>query len=132
MIRVLRRDWQGAEEAFAAVLQNGHTPAAIRIDAHLLRAVAIDGRGGDPREEVAQAEKLNPFARRVATYSIMSRLALLRRVGDADPNAQRKLIDELEATVKAHASVYPADSEWLSLVKSTTASLRNSLPVQTR
>lgn len=131
MIRVLRRDWEGADEAFAKVIQNSHTPAAIRIDAHLLRAVAIDARGGDSRDEIAQAEQLNPRARRVAVYSIMSDLARFRRLGDADVAEKRKLMDELDSKVNERSSVFPKDSEWLSSVKSVLAGLHNALPART-
>jgi hypothetical protein len=126
LIRVLRRDWEGAEQALGKVVENSHTPAAIRVDAHLLRAVAIDARGGDFSQDIASAERLNPLAHRV--YSIMSRFARLARLNDADAAERRKQIDELESTINRRASVFPPDSEWLSTARNVVAELRKASP----
>jgi hypothetical protein len=121
VIRALRRDWEGAEDSLGQVVRNTNAPTAIRVDAH--RAVAIDARGGDFREEIAQAEKLNPGAKRVATYSIMSRLAALSRLPETDPN-RRPILDDIGKLVNGSASLFPKDSDWLAGVRNVLDKLR--------
>jgi hypothetical protein len=111
VIRIFRADWEGARDLFAKVIKNMHTPMHLRIDAHLYRAMAGAQLGLDVESDLAAAEKLNSYARRVVIFRAMSMLATYEGRGRA---GRCSLLDRIEKLVTEKNFVLLPDDPWLA------------------
>ncbi len=63
LVRILRQDWNGAQQLFRRVVTHPSTPTAVRIDAYLYLAIAAANAGEDSYPWVKQAYELDPYSR---------------------------------------------------------------------
>lgn len=75
VMRIYRRDWQGAIDLLGKVVRNQQAPTGLRLDSflYLIRAKSELGLAAD--EEVRQALALAPASRRAIQYVAMHYLA---------------------------------------------------------
>lgn len=103
VMRLMRRDWTGADEALASVSGDG-SARALRVDALLLRALAALHRGESPRALLEAAERLDPHSAAVAQALITDHLrafAASRRLPDERARI-RALVDQRRYLLVAH------------------------------
>ena len=115
VIRILRSDWDGAAVLLRQVLGNGQAPTGLKLDAHLLLAVALERGGGDGSEELRRAYALNPYDRPTVSYVIMGRLLAVARAPRASPQRGR-LAAEARELLASHRYIFPDDDPWVRRV----------------
>jgi hypothetical protein len=113
LVRIYRADWDGAAEYLGRVIDNPASPATLRTDAYLLRAMA-HARSGRHVAEIAAdldaASRISPFARRVAIYRAMGAIqGALKR----PPCEQRGTVENIAKWLAAMPNVFAADDPWL-------------------
>jgi len=128
MLRIYRADWEGARALFARVVESPAAPAALRLDAALLRARAGLLAGMSPAAMVAEMESaasLSPHARRGVLYEGMARIAA-EASQHRCPRAER--LDGLEQWLDGRAAVFAADDRWLQQWRQALESGRDACP----
>lgn len=115
LIRIFRRDWAGARDLLARVVENHRAPTDIRIDAHLYRAMANARLGRSGIEDINQAQALNPYAARVIRFAIMDKLAQLGRVIErgASQDERNEIIAAIERVVSDGKHLFLREDPWL-------------------
>ena len=118
MVRMYRKDWQGAIDLFQPIATGTRQPVSIRVSAYLMMSAASrmfheQTKSADRSLEFVQAaERLNPYLRDTAKYKCMVLLARRSEPG---------VIQQLDATVKATQYLFPNADPWLAKVKSVVA-----------
>ncbi|MGF1610820.1 MAG: hypothetical protein ACFCUQ_15570 [Kiloniellales bacterium] len=122
ILRLFRCDWEGAASSMARVISNPGTPAAVRVDAHLYRGMALEQLGKSGRDEFEEAFALNPYSRTTIRYLVMSDLAALARQ-DLAATRRQELRERIAATLDQHYAIFPPDDAWLDQVEHLLSSL---------
>jgi hypothetical protein len=104
LIRIFRGDWQGAQPFLLRVYQSTYSPNDIRVDALLYLALCVEKQSRSGRQFIDEAETLNPYAERVAVYSVMSDMAELSRL--VDRHAPQREIQSRVETIQARLAKY--------------------------
>jgi hypothetical protein len=128
MLRIYRADWDGARALFARVVESPAAPAALRLDAALLRARAGLLAGMPPAAMVAEMESaasLSPHARRGVLYEGMARIAA-EASQHRCPRAER--LDGLEQWLDGRTAVFAADDRWLQQWRQALEAGRDACP----
>jgi hypothetical protein len=113
MIRIYREDWDGARDFLGRVTENPATPAMLRTDAYLLRAMAgaRAGRGSEQTSsDLDAAGKLSPNARRVVVYRAMAAISYATALEPCRRVAAAKAI---AADLEEKRYVFPPGDPWL-------------------
>ena len=115
LMRIFRRDWEGAQALFASVAENNRAPTEVRIDAYLYRAMASSGRGQSGADDIVKARALNPYAVRVYRFAIMDLLAQLgRAIGRGESLTERhEIAAAIEHLVSDSRHLFLKDDPWL-------------------
>jgi hypothetical protein len=121
VLRAYRGDWAGVQILMKKVVDNPRSPTQLRVDAHLYRAMAAVRLKADPEPDLAAAEALNPYARRVVVYRAM---ALLSRYAEQDADGRRTILDRVEQLVADRQYVFLPDDPWLAQWTVAKARLR--------
>ena len=119
LIRILRTDRDGALSLLDSVVTNEHAPAALRSDALLISAAAMEMNGRSGRSLIQKAALLSPQSWVVAAYSLMSSLGSIERLlqkGDVDKAAS--LAHSIRAELAARRYLFAGDDPWLLEVES--------------
>jgi hypothetical protein len=129
VIRIFRSDWDGAEELLKEVVKNRNTPNELKVDSHLLMALAKSKKGLSSKEDAHIARRLNPYAKRSIIYSIMSGLADFRRAlgREADIETHRNIVSELKTLIKENRYLFLENDPWLQHVTRGLNQIEESL-----
>jgi hypothetical protein len=123
IIRIMRADWGGARDLFAKVISNQQTPTALRMDAHLYRAVAVERSGSSGEEDVRLAYAINPYDRATVSYRVMSQFASVARMPTNDPGRERALT-EARRLLDSNRFLFPAGDPWFTRASAALKSNR--------
>jgi hypothetical protein len=115
VIRVMRSDWNGAALLFRNVVANPQTPTALKIDAHLYRAVALERVGTDGTDEIRRAYALNQYDRVTVTYLLMSQVQAMARMASGDP-LRARVASEALRILSSNQYLFPSGDPWLNTV----------------
>ncbi len=120
VIRIFRHDWNGAADLFNKVLDNSHSPGAVRVDACLYMAIAAAMTGKDSYSWIRRAYEINPYSRAVAQYLLMSRISDFNRLSEAAQGGPegKRLLHSLQEAVNLEHGLFPANDPWLANVRS--------------
>jgi hypothetical protein len=117
VIRVFRKDWNGALELLGKVVNNQITPSAIRVAAYLYMGLAADKLGDEVMslQFLAEAHRLNPYSKAVAQYLCMGRLSALARMKQKGVIGAelRKKVEDARAILSTNAVLFAADDKWM-------------------
>jgi tetratricopeptide (TPR) repeat protein len=124
LVRIFRHDWSGAFQLLTNVVNNSHTPAAVRIDAYLYMAVAADKMGKSADQWVAKAYELNPYSKTVIQYLCMSELSEFSRLSQEDQKNDRgrNLVNSLNQIVTSASPLFAPGDIWLKSVRTSVSS----------
>lgn len=111
VVRAYRGDWAGVRDLMKKVTDNPRTPTQLRVDAYLYRAMAAAKSRADPEPDLAAADALNPYARRVVVYRAM---ALLSGYAQQGPEGRRAILDRVGQLVGDRQYVFLPDDPWLA------------------
>lgn len=126
VIRVLRSDWDGANQLFDKVVRNAQAPTALKTDALLYQVLAKTKAGHNPENALQLAHQLAPFYRATTVYSVMVKLEALSKVAKRPrPNkAMDDLIVQIEAELAGKKQLFLRDDAWLLAVLELLNTLR--------
>jgi hypothetical protein len=119
LIRVMRTDWDGARTLIRRVLENTHTPTALRIDSLLYLGLLDEKQGRSGRVSIQQAYDLNRLAQSSATFMIMSAFADYGRVVSRGESAERRaaVVSEIRRLIDTQAFLFPEGDDWLAAAR---------------
>lgn len=123
LIRIFRRDWEGARALFTDVVESKQAPTDIRIDAFLYRAMANARLGQSGAEDIDKARALNPFSVRVVGFSVMEKLSQLGRAIErkAPLDDRREIIAAIERLVLDEKHLFLREDPWLKQLNANLA-----------
>jgi hypothetical protein len=111
LIRIMRTDWGGAQTLFTRVIGNVQAPTALKSDAYLFRAVALERSGSSGLEDARRAYALNPYDRATVAYLAMAQVAFAIRTPPNSPGRDR-VLGEARALLNANRFLFPRDDPW--------------------
>jgi hypothetical protein len=118
LIRLFRGDLNSAFKHFRSVSDNALTPNEIRIDALLYQALVLNRQGRDGGEQLAEAKRLNPLAKRTAVYLIMAELEKLQKAyRHGSPALRNTALRQVQLAVDEKRRLFSDDDPWLSQVR---------------
>jgi hypothetical protein len=130
LIRIFRGDWEGAQPFLVRIYQNTYSTNDIRVDALLYLALCLEKQGRSGRRFIDEAGTLNPYAQRVAVYSIMSDIAELKRL--VDRRAAQQEIRSKAETLLARLAKYDggliADGGFIERARAIVAAIGRVWP----
>jgi hypothetical protein len=113
IVRILRADWGGADALFAKVLANPNTPTAVKVDAHLYRAVALERTGAAGLDQARRAYALNPYDRSTIAYLVMCQMATAGRMPPGSANRNAMLADA-RRLLDTNKFLFPPADPWVT------------------
>jgi hypothetical protein len=113
IMRIMRADWGGADALFARALANPQTPAAVKLDAHLYRVVALEQAGSSGIDEARRAYALNSYDRSAVSYLVMSEVAAAAKLSVNDPR-RTVLQEEARRVLDSNRFLFPSADEWFT------------------
>ena len=119
LIRLLRTDWAGAMSLLEQVVANPATPHGVRVDAHLMLALALAHLGRDPMGEIAKAYELNPHEVVTTKYECMGYVT--RLAARPAPDAARELRQKLTRILDERRYLYSPTDAWFGKVRGLVA-----------
>jgi hypothetical protein len=119
VVRMFRKDYEGAKLLFQNVLKRTTTPTALRIDTLLYMGLASELRGQSGREQFEQAYSLNPLSHSSAAYLITGAFADHNRASEP---AKARELTRIRALLEDNQYLFPADSTWLGDANAAYAS----------
>jgi len=122
MIRLLRTDWAGAAQLLERVVATPGAPHAVKVDAHLMLALAMSHLGGDRMGEIVKAYELNPYEVVTTKYECMEYVARLAERPDAD--RARQLRQKLARILDERRYLYSPQDPWFGKVRQLVATER--------
>ncbi len=121
VIRVFRRDWQGAIILFNKVINNEHTPTAVRIASFLYMAIAAENLRDRARSLsfIEQAYRLNPYLKVTTQYLLMSHLANLAQLYPHQMRTlqARRSIDIAREILSKNSVLFAEQDPWILQVE---------------
>ncbi|MCP4368623.1 MAG: hypothetical protein GY797_11015 [Deltaproteobacteria bacterium] len=127
LIRIFRRDWEGADELLERVIKNVNTPSIIKADCFLYKAYAKERRGLSGAEDIKRAFSMNAYYRPTVEYKIMSLLTELKRkyldmsmsleLNKMDSSSIGKVYMEIKNLVDSKGYLFPQKTPFLLKVK---------------
>ena len=117
VVRVLRGDWEGAEELLGEVIARQRTPSEVAIDARLYRAIArFQRRAPGWKDDAESAVAMNPFLRSSAATLLALQAA---HAQDLLPTAEggRQARAVLSGTAERYRGLFAEDDPWLRTVE---------------
>ena len=119
MVRLLRGDWRGCLEDFAAVLSNANIPQNLRIDALLYTGLAKEKTGESGRQEFERAYQINRLDKSTVSYLLMSRIAdIVRARRRNDEKRIDVSIHKFREAVKSTRVLFAENDKWFQKIES--------------
>jgi len=115
IIRLRRGDWAGAAQLLERVASNSAAPYPIRIDAHLMLALARSRTGGDRLGPIRRAYELNPHEAMTTKYECMEYVARLAAGPDAATSA--RLRQQLRGILDERSYLFSPQDPWFAKVR---------------
>ena len=118
MVRLLRGDWRGARQSFAAVLRNSNLPQNLRIHALIYTGLAKEKGGVSGRNEFTSAYAINRLDKAAAAYLLMSQAAEIARLQQSEAREQLpKARHNLQTTLSATKNLFTKEDPWLTKLR---------------
>lgn len=127
LVRILRKDWDGASRLFRRVADNAHAPMAVKGDAYLYLAIAAAHAGQDPALWIQKAYDVNPYSRTTLQYLCMAQLAKL--AATSSQTAWQGSIERLDHLVESGKPLYAWNDRWFNDVKVYLARIKSVGPI---
>jgi len=143
VVRILRRDFLGADELFCAVLRHENLPETIAIDASIYRAISryhALSRGGrrystyvpypiEPFEilrlenELRAAIDRNPYMKSSAAALMIVEAAEAQRLA-LDAEEERLALQQLAASTNRYRTLFPPDDRFMNQIDALIRAVR--------
>ena len=127
VIRILRKDWPGAVDLFQEVLEKNGAPTSIKVNSYLYMAIAYDKMNDEAKSYsmIAEAYKLNPYAKTTTKYLLMSYLARLTRALSRGPQGpeRKEIIHSIQELLSKNKVLFAEDDGWIMQVRQVLADI---------
>jgi hypothetical protein len=118
LVRILRADWSGARALLNRVVQNGHTPSALKTDSLLCLGLLAEKEGRSGRQPIQQAYDINPLSRSSATFLVMAAFAeYTRAAAQGAPAATCDGVRRIRRLMDDHAVLFPEEDAWFNAAR---------------
>lgn len=127
IIRILRKDWDGALEMFSKVINESNAPTSVKTDAYLYMAIAADKK--DDRltslSFIEEAYRLNPYLQTTTKYYCMNHLAYLSRLNSQQLRSEdaKKSISAVRDILSKNKILFAENDKWIKSVEQFLAYL---------
>lgn len=126
LIRILRRDWQGARALLEPLINDPNTRAGLRADAYLLLAAAAAQQPeSNPEKAVAltkQALSAAPFSVTAVKYACMAHLAILVGAKE-DPRRRGVQVKAIKDLLMSGRDLFTPADPWVADLDSVLSAL---------
>jgi hypothetical protein len=111
IVRILRKDWEGASKLFQNVAENPRAPTEVRGDSYLYLAIAAAHSGMDPEPWISKAYELNPYSQVVLKYLCMGEL---RRIASNSIENKKAALGKIRGILNSGRPLYPPHDPWFN------------------